>query len=889
MNCPDGYFIKDMLVWGDPPQWVSRGFLFEGPDRSNAGDAGLAKFERAVCNQLNSLSVKWRIQGQFMPDSDYRKEILAYNVQTKAMPDGWPKKNREERAARAWNNVRNRKHRREVMRVYFSRPIKNSPPAGLSKNDIRKFWEDIIDELHSEFELLQSSLMNRFRPTGSSLLPMDDIDHFKHLSYFLRPSLHTRFNLDISNQFQPGESICRNCLNSEMQGGLRHRPAFGFAWDGFYQNILVLSRLPDVTEETSALQYTHTDLLDYNITVNVYPMDIRKAKRKEQAIMNDLKTSYASKQDEDLLTEFNMRKQRLENISLGVTTPHEIDYIFRLWAASPDELARNTARLEDIIERIPGARYHRPLTFATSRKLFFQSWPGWIYGTYTDHKKYSEDKVLARIMPLSSSFSGHLDQAEAFYDSNHNALAGIRTDINGQPQHAVLLGMSGAGKSMLMFDLLSQILPFLHYTAIIEEGNSYGPLVKACMGQTIFLQADGELTINYLDTHGLPLNFSHIETASAIAARMAGHVSDEDKQYLKKSLITSYITRLYTRTFQNWVKYRPDKADYFARMTMAISRIQRILKKDDATTTFVEAFAYARENEASLELHKVIESYSGEDVARFYKTPTTQILVRNLAYAFLTPEEMPRHSTLVEAMKMTPMSNHDARFVRDIATVLETWTADRGSNGKLFDGVTNIKLTQALTHFELGDLRANSELKDLAGFLIAMFVRQHIISLPRSLRKAVIFEEVARLLDIPGGEEFVKETYAQMRKFRAWVCSIVQQYAQFKQSRIRPIVFGNAKMLLLQKQNDRDDLEDISQVFGLPEATKNEIMEYDLPEHIDYAYSKFTYYHLDAQRPICGTMINVVSEATRKIVKDYWTKQEKTNIRPEDLMGREAA
>ncbi len=36
--------------------------------------------------------------------------------------------------------------------------------------------------------------------------------------------------------------------------------------------------------------------------------------------------------------------------------------------------------------------------------------------------------------------------------------------------------------------------------------------------------------------------------------------------------------------------------------------------------------------------------------------------------------------------------------------------------------------------------------------------------MPRALRKRNIYEEVARFLDIPGGQEIVQESYAQLRK-----------------------------------------------------------------------------------------------------------------------------
>ena len=123
-----------------------------------------------------------------------------------------------------------------------------------------------------------------------------------------------------------------------------------------------------------------------------------------------------------------------------------------------------------------------------------------------------------------------------------------------------------------------------------------------------------------------------------------------------------------------------------------------------------------------------------------------------------------------------------------------------------------------------------------------------------------MYEEVARFLDIPGGEEIVKESYAQLRKFNCWNISIVQQYARFKQSRIRSAVFGNSRQFFLMRQNDRADLDDIARDIAIPEITKHTIMNYTLPDHqTGQKYSAFTYLHVDSNRPICGTAYNYTS------------------------------
>src|SRR5213082_2614842 len=139
------------------------------------------------------------------------------------------------------------------------------------------------------------------------------------------------------------------------------------------------------------------------------------------------------------------------------------------------------------------------------------------------------------------------------------------------------------------------------------------------------------------------------------------------------------------------------------------------------------------------------------------------------------------------------------------------------------------------------------------------FTRQHI-TMPRRLRKRNVYEEVARLLDIPGGKQIVKERYAQMRKFNCWNISIVQQYGRFKESRIRSAVFGNSRQFFLMRQNDRSDLDDMAADIGLTELTKHAILSYPLPDQQKgEKFAAFTYLHNDAQNPICGTAHNVAS------------------------------
>jgi type IV secretory pathway VirB4 component len=245
-----------------------------------------------------------------------------------------------------------------------------------------------------------------------------------------------------------------------------------------------------------------------------------------------------------------------------------------------------------------------------------------------------------------------------------------------------------------------------------------------------------------------------------------------------------------------------------------------------------------------------------DEALRFLKEPNTRREVRNLALAYFTPAEYPTHRMLQELIQLDASDS----AAGDLATRLLPWCAD-GNYGCLLDGASNISLTGKIAHFELGYIpEAAKLLRAVAGFLITNYTRQHIITMPRRLRKRNVYEEVARLLDIPGGEQIVKESYAQMRKFNCWNISIVQQYSGFKESRIRSAVFGNSRQFFLMRQNDRADLEDMSRDIGLTELTKHAILSYPLPDQQSgEKFAAFTYLHSDAQNPICGTAHNVAS------------------------------
>jgi type IV secretion system protein TrbE len=82
------------------------------------------------------------------------------------------------------------------------------------------------------------------------------------------------------------------------------------------------------------------------------------------------------------------------------------------------------------------------------------------------------------LIPWSATFTGHLEDAEAIYNGARGNLVGIRTRLGNTPQHGVLFGMTGAGKSVIIADLLAQIGHRFGFRLIVEEGLSHAVLTQ---------------------------------------------------------------------------------------------------------------------------------------------------------------------------------------------------------------------------------------------------------------------------------------------------------------------------------------------------------------------------------------------------------------------------
>jgi len=132
---PNGFFVRDLILFNQLRRggYVAKGFVFESPDLTNSPIADLNEFQEQICLLLASLHENQRLQVQYFSDSDYKAELLRYQQETERFDNVWTKRSRNERFARYWQAMLERKLRRQRVILYVSRSLDNVPKTLTSK------------------------------------------------------------------------------------------------------------------------------------------------------------------------------------------------------------------------------------------------------------------------------------------------------------------------------------------------------------------------------------------------------------------------------------------------------------------------------------------------------------------------------------------------------------------------------------------------------------------------------------------------------------------------------------------------------------------------------------------------------------------------------------
>src|SRR5438445_297441 len=438
---PNGFFVRDLIVFNHLRRggYVSKGFIFEAPDLLNSPASDLNAFQDQLCLLLASLHEHQRLQVQYFCDSDFRSELLRYQQETERFTNVWTKRARNERFTRYWQAMAERKLRRQRVILYISRALENVPATFQTAAARRNYYAALLDQLMTEYAHVFLLLLDIFGSTSTRILPMSDLDHFRHYKRFLNPSLAERFDYDPSDSFAEELNIHENCWHSEGSG----QSDFGFYLDGHYHSIIVLTRWPRTTYPGIIQRLTNLRLLDYAITVNVDPLPITREISKEEKEHDRVAGDYASEKKVSLLAVMEKKQRKIHALMQGQTIPFNAMFTIRAWDKTRDGLNAKAGAIKNAINSMNAAQYFESNLPSTSKNLFFQTWPGWTWGRYDHRKLYAEHRYLADMLPVTSTFTGHLATAEAIYDGPHDNLVGIETFCgstdNKTPQHAVLL------------------------------------------------------------------------------------------------------------------------------------------------------------------------------------------------------------------------------------------------------------------------------------------------------------------------------------------------------------------------------------------------------------------------------------------------------------------
>jgi hypothetical protein len=768
----------------------------------------------------------------------------------------WQIWNRTERHARYRQAMEAGKLRRELLSVFFTRLLDSQPPFSLSDRALSEHFQRLSQREAQGFELVQGDLLSTLF-SDARVSVMKDSDHYRSLLRFLNPSWGASIPQSAFQWYDPQFSIQENCLLGDIV-----QPSFpgvSFQLDGLNHAILVMRHLPKRIAPGLVTKVMDLGFGDFEITVNVYPQDtaqvVSQIEKRANQLQGEVRTQ--PKHAYSLSEQLQMAKERIAELERGSVVAAKVFFALRLWHKDAETLVSRASIVRNAFSSMSGSTCHYATNAETARQLWFQTWPGWTFGTYRGFDLDTEDATAAELLPWSSTFTGRLDCAEALYDSPKGGLVGLSTQVGRVPQHILVFGVVGSGKSVLLTDLWAQIAHLFDYKLVVEEGLSHGTTVQTAGTKPIILTAGGSITINYLDICGVPLTAEHVAGCVALCLEMLRETGSDPARVSEiQGLLSAHIALLYESAWDQWKRKHASLALAVARRAYFIEGHR--LRNSPDENTFLDAWNDLREVETPTDLDEIA-------VARFANHHLTRGLVRDLGLSLLSPEQMPTHSELVELLTLTPLGGYDenAQAVR-IGDRLSLWRRD-GPYGRLFDGIMSAQLVGAkVTHFELGLIPdALEELRALAHFLVLNIARQQVIKRPRAQRKLLIFEEGMRVLQVPGGARALKEFYAQMRKYGAVVATVFQQVAALKSAdeTTRAAIFDNTKLFIVSAQPSPAAVDQIADALELSPSAREALKRYPLPEHQSQGqkFSSFLFVAPDPKRKLVGTFRNIAS------------------------------
>ncbi|HEY4988270.1 MAG TPA: hypothetical protein VII09_00605 [Opitutaceae bacterium] len=858
---PIGWFEQDMLWWGsalDARTCLSRGARVEVPDLRSADNRTILDLRRQNAHLLALIGASSSLQVQWTVEDDFGGDLDAYAARKRAASP-WCRRTCAVRREFYDQRIAEGSLRRERVHVYLGKRC-----AGLTARDVRS-----IASCEAFLRQSAAGLDSQLRMMGmvhsiGRWSPMDNAAHAAHLRRFLNPSLARLFPEGIESapdNLDENRCVRANCLRSDFEafasGGGGERGSL-LCFDGNFHAIFVMRELPRGTRPAMLVPILDAVNRGASVTLGIQPLPVGPEIERLRKEIDELSAFLTDRRAAGVENDIRMRHSRIDSLLSSATIPFNLLFVVRVWADTPEAIAAKSLAMRTALQGIDGAEFLQVNNAAQARHLFYETIPGNLGGTYRGWDIYVENHNLADLMPVSSTFSGHLEQAQALYDSPGQSVVGVRlVTPNGTPQHSIAVGVNGSGKSAFLMDLMSQTDGDWAYRFYQEEGMAFVTQAQLCGMRSLLLRESGDSTLNPFDTLGLPLTSATIARVVRTCMKLVGLSRDEDRNRRREGLIGEYVRSHFEDYAEDWKNADEGRWAGLARRALVADRLRS--GDDDFLDGHLALVGLERGDPGAAAA--LLAAPTEEDVLRHLMLPQGRRNADAMTFSMLCPDDYPRFDGLVALMRHGRLSHHRSAGVAAeldfLSSELAKGLRSGGVVGGFIDGATNLEIRGAGLHLDTSRL-PEGVLKDLAGFVVFDHVRQHILTLPRAASKVMLLDELRRILLIPGATEFVKELLAQMRKYRCVFLGAFQEPSQIDDidPALTDLLLGQCKQYFLMRQNNADQVRRIGRVIGLPGAAERAILQHPLVEHQQgpRRASYFTYFSREASTPVCGTV-----------------------------------
>jgi hypothetical protein len=275
-------------------------------------------FMKACGQFLHTLEESTRAQFRWSVNCDYRDELLSYKRITDegSEPNSWAAITRNERFNRYWQAMQSAQLRREKLVLFLSKRICTNPPASADKRLFADHYRRVLHQFNEAFDQHRRVIASLFEPHGCRVSAMSMEDLFRYFATFLNPSYLKRDNYDPIRQFKPEETIHQNCWHQACRpGGIS-----GSSLTDTSQSCH--SQTPPAAH--AARPFLGADslpFLDYSITVNLYPLNVRKEIDRTEKSLERVRGDYRAEGKHSLLTAREVKEQHIRQLAQGDAVP----------------------------------------------------------------------------------------------------------------------------------------------------------------------------------------------------------------------------------------------------------------------------------------------------------------------------------------------------------------------------------------------------------------------------------------------------------------------------------------------------------------------------------------------------------------------------------------